>query len=321
MEFLALIKELVAQVEAIDATIRATLGPGSLWEQFYLLGRTLAIAFALVLPFELMWAKNASKKIMREGFATDLAHMFFTKIITKYVLLVVAAGFVFALIEQNIPLDGMRAAIRSQPVWLQAIQLFVISDFFGYWTHRWMHEHPVLWRAHACHHSSENMDFLATVRVHPLQQLFGRVVGGAIPFAMGFSVESLAIVFAILGKWGYFEHANIKIPPDGLAYKVLKPLRWIFVTPRFHHWHHDYYVHDVNYGVTFSFWDRLFGTAHYPEDHSWPDRYGIPDPHPKTWAAQMVYPFLSRNGQKKLKAKEASLMNRKPSSLPAQATE
>lgn len=321
MDLAALINELVAQVAAIDAAIKASLGQDSLWVQFYLLARTLAIAFALVLPFELLWAKNASKKILREGFTTDLGHMFFTKIISNYLLLVFGAGFVFALIEHTVPLTGARSAIRSQPVWLQALQLFVLRDFMGYWTHRWMHEHPVLWRAHACHHSSEQMDFLATVRVHPLQPLFGQIVGGAIPFALGFSVESLAIVFAIIGKWGYFEHANIRVPPDGLVYRVLKPLRWIFVTPRFHHWHHDYEIHNVNYGVTFSFWDRLFGTAYYPEDHSWPERYGIPDPHPKTWAAQMVYPFLSLERQKKLAEGERRLLNKKPRTVPANATD
>ena len=321
MEFLAVIRELIAQVAAVDAAIRAALGPDSLWTEFYLLARLLAVAFAVVLPFELIWAKNASKKVFREGFTTDLAHMFFTKIIGNYLVLVIGASFVFALVEHYLPLGGIRAAVRSQPVWLQAIQLMLLSDFIGYWTHRWMHQYPLLWRAHACHHSSEQMDFLATVRVHPLQMLFGRVVGKILPFSLGFSVESLALAFSVFGIWGFFEHANIRVPPDGIVYRVLKPLRWIFVTPRFHHWHHDYVIHDCNYGITFSFWDRLFGTDHFPEDLSFPERYGIPDPHPRTWAAQMVYPFLSRERQIKLAAYEARRISGKPESTPAEVFE
>jgi sterol desaturase/sphingolipid hydroxylase (fatty acid hydroxylase superfamily) len=161
------------------------------------------------------------------------------------------------------------------------------------------------------HHPKE------TERVHPLQILFSRIVGGVLPFALGFSVESVAVVFLALSKWGYFGHANIKIPLDGVVYRVLRPLHLIFVTPRFHHWHHSYETHNVNYGVSFSFWDRLFGTAHYPEDHSWPERYGIPDVHPKTWPAQMVHPFLTLNWQKKLAAFEARLMRKEPQCIPA----
>lgn len=321
MELLTLFNELIAQVVATDAAIQSALGPESLWTEFYLLARLLAVAFAVVLPFELIWAKNASKKILREGFTTDLAHMFFTKVISNYLVLVVGASFIFALVEHFIPLTGLRAAIRSQPVWLQAIQLVLVSDFIGYWTHRWMHEHPSLWRAHACHHSSEQMDFLATVRAHPLQELFNRVIGKILPFSLGFSVESLALAFSIFGLWGFFEHANIKLPPEGIVYRVLKPLRRIFVTPRFHHWHHDFVIHDCNYGVTFSFWDRLFGTAHFPEDLSWPERYGIPEPHPKTWAAQMVYPFLSSKWQRKLSESEVRLTGKKDGELPVRVVD
>ena len=321
MDFLAPIQGLIAQAQAVDAAIRTALGPNTLWTEVYLLARLLAVAFAVVLPFELFWARNASQKILREGFATDLAHMFFTKIIGNYLVLVVGASFIFALMEHYLPLNGLRAAVRSQPVWLQAIQLILLSDFVGYWTHRWMHEVPLLWRAHACHHSSPQMDILATVRVHPLQLLFAQVVGRILPFSLGFSVESLALAFSVFGLWGFFEHANVRLPPDGIVYRVLKPLRWIFVTPRFHHWHHDYVIHDCNYGITFSFWDRLFGTAHFPEDLSFPERYGIPEQHPRTWVAQMVYPFLSRGWQKKLAAHEARLLGRKPERTRAEAVE
>jgi sterol desaturase/sphingolipid hydroxylase (fatty acid hydroxylase superfamily) len=321
MELVAVLQDLLQQFEALYSAVSLALGPDSLWKDFYYLARTLAIAYAIVLPFELIWAKNASQKILRDGFTTDLGHMFFTKTIGNYLGFVVGASFVFALIEQYLPLEGTRAAIRSQPVWLQAIQLLILRDFIGYWTHRWMHEYPLLWRLHACHHSSEQLDLLATVRVHPLQILFNRIVGGALPFALGFSVESVAIVFVALGKWGYFGHANIKIPLDSLAYRLLKPLRWIFVTPRFHHWHHSYDLHDLNYGVTFSFWDRLFGTAHYPEDHSWPERYGIPEAHPKTWPAQMAYPFLTPAWQAKLAAYEDRVMKKESPQVPTTAVE
>jgi hypothetical protein len=58
-----------------------------------------------------------------------------------------------------------------------------------------------------------------------------------------------------------------------------------FVTPEVHRWHHTTKVPEghkfsVNYGVEFSFWDRLFGTYYlpwtgiHPEQ---PERIGHPD--------------------------------------------
>ena len=315
MDLLVAVNDLIAQFEAFYEAMKMTFGPDSIVRDFYYQARKLCFAVALVLPFELIWARNASQKILREGVATDLSHFFLTKIIGSYLGFIFATSFVFVLMEQSLPLDGIRGAIRSQPVWLQAIQVLLLRDLIGYWTHRWMHEHPLLWRLHACHHSSEQLDMLATVRVHPLQILFSRVVGGALPFALGFSVGSVAIVFLALSYWGYFGHANIRIPLESRIYKLLKPLHCIFVTPRFHHWHHSYHTHNVNYGVSFSFWDRLFGTAHYPEDHSWPERYGIPDVHPKTWPAQMVHPLLTLKWQKKLAAFEDRLTKKEPEVL------
>jgi sterol desaturase/sphingolipid hydroxylase (fatty acid hydroxylase superfamily) len=39
-------------------------------------------------------------------------------------------------------------------------------------------------------------------------------------------------------------------------------VRWLFVTPNMHKWHHsrDARETDTNYGNIFSFWDRAFGT-------------------------------------------------------------
>ncbi len=302
-----LLMDLAHQASAYITALKAAIPPDSIVRDAYYLARTLAIGYALVLPFQLIWTHRASQKILRQGCFTDLCHAILTKLIGKYLVFLIGASFLFALLDQHLPLDGLRGVIRSQPIWVQAIQVLLLRDFIGYWTHRWMHEVPFLWRFHACHHSSEQLDPLATVRVHPVQMLFNGVIGGVLPFALGFSVGSVAIVFTVLAYWGYFGHANIAVPPNSFAYHVLKPLRWVFVTPRFHHWHHSYHVHDINYGVSFSFWDRLFGTAHLPDNHVWPERYGIPDPFPQTWPAQILHPLLPRRWQEKLAAIENRL--------------
>ena len=54
-------------------------------------------------------------------------------------------------------------------------------------------------------------------------------------------------------------------------------LEWVFVTPRYHHVHHsdNLTLSNANFGVTFSIWDRLFGTYVNPDEVREPLSFGI----------------------------------------------
>jgi sterol desaturase/sphingolipid hydroxylase (fatty acid hydroxylase superfamily) len=54
-------------------------------------------------------------------------------------------------------------------------------------------------------------------------------------------------------------------------------LEWVLVTPRYHHVHHscDLALSNSNFGVTFSIWDRLFGTYTDPDQVKEPISFGI----------------------------------------------
>jgi sterol desaturase/sphingolipid hydroxylase (fatty acid hydroxylase superfamily) len=82
-----------------------------------------------------------------------------------------------------------------------------------------------------------------------------------------------------------FVHANL-----GWRLRLFEK---IFVTPRFHHWHHgiEQSAIDVNFAVHFPFLDRLFGTYYLPKD-AWPTGYGISGhPVPQGYLSQFKYPF------------------------------
>ena len=51
------------------------------------------------------------------------------------------------------------------------------------------------------------------------------------------------------------------------------PLRKVLVDNRFHRIHHSIEPRHFgkNFGVTFSIWDRIFGTAYDPEPGEWPE--------------------------------------------------
>jgi sterol desaturase/sphingolipid hydroxylase (fatty acid hydroxylase superfamily) len=72
----------------------------------------------------------------------------------------------------------------------------------------------------------------------------------------------------------------------------LGPLYRVFVTPAFHSFHHstDPAHHDRNFGVLFSVWDRLFGTA-VPSDAVAPTKFGLDDVKAESLWDTIVEPF------------------------------
>jgi lathosterol oxidase len=82
-----------------------------------------------------------------------------------------------------------------------------------------------------------------------------------------------------------FVHANVRVK--------FGPLKYLFTTPQFHHWHHssDKPAIDTNYAVHLPLFDKLFGTFHMPDEH-WPIEYGTTKRLPRGFAGQLAYPFV-----------------------------
>ncbi len=103
-------------------------------------------------------------------------------------------------------------------------------------------------------------------------------------YLLGPSLDALNFYVAIAAFQAVFVHANF-----GMRFG---PLRYLLVTPQFHHWHHskDDPAIDTNYAVHTPLYDLLFRSFHLPKDH-WPKEYGTVSPLPKTYFGQMAYPF------------------------------
>ena len=73
------------------------------------------------------------------------------------------------------------------------------------------------------------------------------------------------------------------------------PLRWLVVSPIYHHWHHalEPEAIDKNFAVQLAFIDRLFGALYLPEGKI-PQKYGTDTSVPDTYLGQLAVPF-SRN--------------------------
>jgi lathosterol oxidase len=242
----------------------------------------LVLALVFV-PLERLFARLAEQPVLRRGWRTDLAYFFVSHLLVQVTVLLTMAPA--TLLFGRLVHGGFQAAVASQPLALQFLQALLLADLFQYGIHRAFHRVPWLWRFHAVHHSSERMDWLAGSRLHLFDVVVTRAVSFAPLYLMGFAEPALLAYLFFVSFHAVFIHANVRFRFDAL--------RWLVVTPRFHHWHHAAEVVDVNFAVHLPWLDRIFGTAHLPE--RWPERYGIAgDLLPDGWWHQLVYPLRAR---------------------------
>ncbi len=151
--------------------------------------------------------------------------------------------------------------VGSWPVWAQLLTMFVVRDFIQWNIHRLLHRVPWLWQFHKVHHSAKQLGFATHLRYHWMENVVYRAIE-YIPLGMiGFGIQEFFIVHIIALSIGHFNHSNLKFP--------LGPFKYIFNNPQMHTWHHAKYFpkeygYGINYGISLSVWDYLFGTVYFP---------------------------------------------------------
>jgi sterol desaturase/sphingolipid hydroxylase (fatty acid hydroxylase superfamily) len=161
---------------------------------------------------------------------------------------------------------------------LQVVLAFLASDLLGYLFHRMCHRWRWLWRLHSVHHSDAHLDVTTAVRAHPFETSLGVICTVALYVVLGlpFWIEGIRAI--LHNAIAMIQHANVRFPA------FVERLGLVFVTPAMHRVHHDTQrvLHDRNYGVIFSFWDRLFGTYSPPEQVT-PERIGLHGYDDESW--------------------------------------
>ena len=128
----------------------------------------------------------------------------------------------------------------------------------------------VLWKYHAVHHSSEELDWISAARFHPVNLfLVGSLVDVALLLA-GISPNVMLWLGPFTTAHSAFVHANLKW--------TLGPFKYVLASPVFHRWHHTALEtrRNKNFAGTFPVLDLLFGTFYMPKNVL-PDAYGIDD--------------------------------------------
>ena len=143
------------------------------------------------------------------------------------------------------------------PHWLAIIISVIILDAVIYLQHVMVHAVPILWRLHRVHHADLDFDVTTGSRFHPIEIILSMLIKFAAIMVLGPPVLAVLIFEILLNATSMFNHANVKIPAE-----VDHILRWFIVTPDMHRVHHSVEEDETNsnFGFSFPWWDRLFGT-------------------------------------------------------------
>ena len=251
------------------------------WFILDLLGSTLIFIF-----IEKLFALRKDQPVFRPEWQTDFHHFIVNHMVVGFVLL--ATNLLVHKLFGWAAKDGIRFWVQGLNFWVALFLIVLVADLVQYWTHRAYHEVPLLWRLHAVHHSVKSMDWLAGSRQHILELIITRTLVLAPIYVLGFSKEVIDAYIIVVGFQAVFNHANVSVR--------LGPLRYVIVTPNFHHWHHsqDDEAIDKNYAAHFAFLDHFFGTA-VKSDRAWPERYGVTGDYvPNGFFKQLAFPFVWR---------------------------
>ena len=248
------------------------------WFILDLLGSTLIFIF-----IEKLFALRRDQPVFRAEWQTDFHHFIVNHMVVGFILL--ATNLLVHKLFGWAANDGIRGWVAGLNFWVALLLIILVADMVQYWTHRGYHEVPLLWRLHAVHHSVKSMDWLAGSRQHILELLITRTLVLAPIYVFGFSKEVIDAYIVVVGFQAVFNRANVSVR--------LGPLRYVIVTPNFHHWHHsqDDEAIDKNYAAHFAFIDYLFGTA-VKSDRPWPADYGVVGDYvPNGFWKQLKFPF------------------------------
>jgi sterol desaturase/sphingolipid hydroxylase (fatty acid hydroxylase superfamily) len=149
------------------------------------------------------------------------------------------------------------------PLWMELLLAIVFLDLIAQYTvHYLLHHVNWMWRLHLVHHADTHVDASSGTRHHPGDFAFRLVASGVAIIAFGIPAVYYVIYRILTPFFGYFTHANIKLPKQ-----LDRVLSLVLVTPDMHKFHHHYQAPwtDSNFGNIFSFWDRLFGTLVYED--------------------------------------------------------
>lgn len=193
--------------------------------------------------------------------------------------------FVFRPQLSKLAVPGVADVVGRLPAAAEVLLAVVVYDFVAFAVHVGIHRFDLLWSVHKVHHSSLQLDALATTRTHLFEHMVRNLPAQAALFALGMSAPTVATTLVVYAAFAVHGHSNLRVGG-----------RWleaVFVTPRLHRLHHLPATSLTNFGTVFTVWDRVFGRL-VVRDVDPSERTGVPgevDEYPQRFALAFRQPL------------------------------
>lgn len=215
--------------------------------------------------FELMvvgWERSSMKKILefnsstRTDFVVWILSIFNVMNLLAFVFTLGTCYFLVGLLQKSVDL---RLSFLIENIHLQFAVVFILSDFKEYVSHVVFHRFKPFWAVHEFHHSATNFNIFTAYRFHFLQSAFSMFFSVVPLVILGVPLHYYFALIILRQVHGLIIHSNIEHSWGWIGRNIL-------VSPIAHRIHHSVKPEhfDKNFGGTFIFWDRIFGTYHAP---------------------------------------------------------
>ena len=148
---------------------------------------------------------------------------------------------------------------RAYPLWYLPISLLAalfIHDTYYYWLHRWMHRsRSVYLTVHKVHHDSVITNAMTSFSFHPIESLFQAAIVPLIILILPMHISILLVMLVLMTVSGTINHVGAEL------YHSRPNTHWLWkwiIGATHHDLHHTKFNH--NFGLYFTFWDRMMGT-------------------------------------------------------------
>ena len=134
---------------------------------------------------------------------------------------------------------------------ISILMMVVLHDAYFYWSHKFMHQLPLLFRFHKIHHFSHNPNPWSAFSFHPIEAIISLGIIPIIIFIIPVHPYALFVFSTFMTLYNVYIHLGYKINFLFLGSMTQN-------TAENHDLHHR--VSKYNYGLYFSFWDRIMKT-------------------------------------------------------------
>lgn len=133
--------------------------------------------------------------------------------------------------------------------------VLIVQDTYFYFTHRLFHHRSLFRWFHQGHHQFHNPTPLTSFAFDPLEAIAQCLFLVGLVFVIPLHFITLIAVLMTMTIWSVVNHLGLERLPQSFPHHWFG--RW-FIGPAHHSSHHLNYT--VNYGLYFTFWDKILGT-------------------------------------------------------------